>query len=846
MEPSSKPFLVETLAEKKYSTHKHFIHITSLVYLSPQFVLFLVNHAFQNLSVCPATFATMPIDNTIFRDHVRLRERQRAERNASNTLLNLSFPVAGTLDGPSDTSTRPRHHFRRGAISEASGRPILPAVDARGPAPRQQVRIRSRNINEIDITIVPSPRHHQLSTNSTDQTQADQWRGLADQIHRGLVNINSPRVQEQINRAVATLHSSPNAVPTHSVMETSASARDRDTHRYGREGWWTVEHESAASHRPATIPGSNFAVPHSTLNLFQSVDLFAPLAPRPTVRESICAFNHQVDLYFQHLEGLFNNVVAARRTGRAVPSGKLFIVSMELSRVKQLRSILDQESRQFLQAEREAHTARQRGRRNAEAGSSEECLTHEQSPDIESDDDSTISEMDEPEGWTDLDFVLDDDYPREVCFHIGSRQLTFPIEDVEDWMMDGRRRQRRTPRTMQVTSQPPWPGTARGPARRDGRRILHTLAMPETLPAPWLDNAWHGYGDLDNEEGVHLFAGGDGDIPDTEYEDEYEDEYEGEYEGEYEEEYEEEDNGDETGEDLNHEGWGNLAPQDSQAAEQIRPDAEADAEDDAQSQGTPSHVPLVDLTGSPPPPAPNAHVPLIALTTPSTPATWQTISRNTSDESNPATVTSSEREDQQGPDRPHPVHGWTVDHSLFMFSCRGNIFDVTRQLQHAFGFDPELSPHMVGERLNGECAARHRGFIVTFLPGEEGTNMRASRREFLHLRLRHFSNEDVYHGTQDIVEGNLGGEDYERPPLPAMAPDCWDRALDICLLQDLHRGGFDFESFWNRHREALGGTPLSAALRGFLGVRLAQVRYLGITEEELSAAQEPLGCGQSY
>lgn len=107
----------------------------------------------------------------------------------------------------------------------------------------------------------------------------------------------------------------------------------RNIYRYGREGWPTVNSEDLSTARPTIIPGSNFHVPYSTLNLFQSMDLFAPPPPRRSAFDLIIEVNARTAGYLQYIRNLLNATVAAVRSGRYVAPGWFFILSMEVSRV---------------------------------------------------------------------------------------------------------------------------------------------------------------------------------------------------------------------------------------------------------------------------------------------------------------------------------------------------------------------------------------------------------------------------------------------------------------------------------------------------------------------------------
>jgi hypothetical protein len=780
------------------------------------------------------------IDNSILQNHLAIVGHLRAQRNVRPTQSNPSVPPA-RFGRSSEIRTRPRHHFRRGAISEVSGQPSIPVVDGEQIRSRPGVRIRSRTVNEFAITIrVPSGGQLRRPGNIANRAPLNQGRELADRIRRGLVNVNTFSLRERINAAIPTLQNHTTTIRSHQAMDGNSRSR-RDTHRYGRDGWWTVEHdEPPASQRPATIPGSDFAVPHSTLNLFQSVDLFAPPPRRPTYRDRAEAIVVRTDLYRRELENHFNQTVAVRLRGGHVCKGKIFTLSMELGRVRQLRDILMDEYAEMEQAEREAarsSMSRERNSRDTYGRSRDEFSREGQSPDTvehlnfsdsELDDPegwpnpdsvidgdflgdmveegvASITDIPEPEGWSNLDYVIGGDYPQEVCFRIGSREFTYAVEEVEDWIVDERRRERsaraaQTSPLHRLYLQRERERELR-PDDPDNRRILHTLGMPRTSRSPWdhtprpvTSSAYRGYDDeTEPDDDYYQYDDPEDDIPDPEYD--------------------EEDRADETTEDLDHEGWGVSVSRESQAAE--RP--HANSGQNARSLSANANVPVIDLTGS------------------SSPSGSLARSRNTSDESDHVTAGSWEAPDEREPEAPHPVLGWTTEHSFFMFSCRGNIFDVTRQVQNAFAFQPELSPHAIGVKLNGAFASRHCNFIQTHLPGEEGIRIRASRRDLLYQN--NSTNDDIYHGTQEIADGDVSGEYYALPPDPPNTPEFWGRRMDVWMLWDLNRGRFNLLDFWQRWRESLGGSShLDEDLRDFLSIRLAQVRYLGITEAELATA----------
>ena len=801
----------------------------------------------------------MPLIGTpILQHHVGIPEHLRARRTAQRAQP-ISFVPLARLGDSSDTQTRPRHHFRRGAISEASGQPSIPLVDGGQENSQSNVRIRSRTANEFEISIrVPLGRHLQRAVSTLYRPPLNQERELADRIRRGLLNVYTPRRSRRINAVNSTLTHQTTAIQSHPPMERSSETR-RDTLRYGRDGWWTVEHEpdTATRQRPATLPGSDFAVPDSTLNLFQSVDLFAPPPRRPTIHDRALDVTMRVELWRDTIQTIFNEAVAARRRGEHIDPGTIFECSMELSRLLQLRRILEDELGDMETAEIEAarrltrdNQGRSRNDFPAEedsANTEDHCFSDAEINDPEGwptldsviqgdylgdmveEGVASITDIPEPEGWANLGFVSGGgDYLQEVCFRIGSRELIYPIEEVEDWIMNERRRERSARAAQRSPFYRPDRRTERehGPQQTDpdNRRILHTLEMPQTTRSRWRHAPPRArtptsviYQEDDGEtdyEGYYVHVERDelqdhypeSDPLDTDDEEEYEIE-----EGEAEEDEAEVDGADGTTTEVDHESSAGSAPQESQVAEQLH----AMSGQEADSLPARRPVLIIDLTGS------------------SSPSASSRISQNTGDESNSVTARSWEIVSEQDPAAPHPVAGWASEHSCFMFSCRGSIFDVTRQLQNAFGFQPELSPHQVGGHLNDTHAAEHYRFVQRFLPGELGTRMRARNREISILAGTPYP--DVYHGTQEIPDSDSTSRDYALPPDLRYAPESWDRRMDVWMLRDLNRGRFNLVSFWHRWRETLGGSrDHDDNLRAFLSVRLAQVRYLGITEAELA------------
>ena len=195
----------------------------------------------------------MSVDNTIFHDHFGLHGQQRAERDPPSTSPNPSVPTT-SFDGPSDSRTRPRNHIRRGAISEASGQPILTIIDGERPGTQHEIQITSRTINEIEITIrATSGRQQQPANNSPYQAELRWWTELSDRVGRGFANLESPVTRHRIIAATVTWQRVTSAVRNGHGMENNFNTDHQDIYRYGRDGWWTVQDEPVPVNRPLRL-----------------------------------------------------------------------------------------------------------------------------------------------------------------------------------------------------------------------------------------------------------------------------------------------------------------------------------------------------------------------------------------------------------------------------------------------------------------------------------------------------------------------------------------------------------------------------------------------------------------
>lgn len=690
-----------------------------------------------------------------------------SQRSLHLTRHRLSPPIA-SFDSSPDTRTRPRHHFRGGAISTPQSAFIL---DEQQGGAETEVRIRSLTVNpEFEIIVTGlSGRAPHLPRLPTHQEYLQQVRALVGRIRDSLLNPNTPDLQNRAGAAVTSLQNNPSSLQIIQAMEGESGTPRRDTFRFGREGWATVEPESAADQRPATISGSDFVVPPSTLNLFQSVDLFAPPPPRPSARACVAEIRQHISFYQRHLQMTLNDLAERRRSGLDTPRGQIFSFSMESSRVDQLLNIVRLEEREML-----AHAAGVviRTRRDLPPSGEESDDTPDSSveenaladayemafgsdPRFPEEDSSSDSEMREPEGWANLELVMTDDYPQEVRFRIGSQEVVYPVEEVENWILDAQRH--RAPDSL----------------RRDNRRILHTFEVPE-LPIS-SETHWR------NIRAANRLG-------------EYADEISSLLDAR-----------DEIS-DFNDAGNGDVITRAGPLI--LDPVIDGidgnDEDDDADGDDSEGDADMADRESE------------------------------EGDDADDEDSETSSRGRTIYPFPPHPFRDWLRLHSYFMYGCRGNVFEVTAQLNRAFGFQPPITSDEVCDSLNGESAISHHHFVEVFLPGESGIEQRAVMRWEQHRN--DGTDDDIYHGTQPIVEADVDSDEYATPAVPGDMPDEWGREQDIAMLLWLVQGDVQFGVIVQFCRSLLGVDHLSDDLVDFLGIRFAQVRYLGITESEFARA----------
>jgi hypothetical protein len=187
----------------------------------------------------------MSTNNTVFHSFYAYRASQGEQRNSHYATLIQPLVTPATLEDPSQSRTRPRHHFRRGAISGSSGRSIFPVTNPAQVLTQQETRIRAVTHNQIAVPIPPTAYSQQYNRQHTiPSASSTQWHSrteLADRIHRALVNISMDMtmsissLQQQLNIVVAPLEDPTTPLAT-ATADNDATDQPRDTRRFGRAG----------------------------------------------------------------------------------------------------------------------------------------------------------------------------------------------------------------------------------------------------------------------------------------------------------------------------------------------------------------------------------------------------------------------------------------------------------------------------------------------------------------------------------------------------------------------------------------------------------------------------------
>jgi hypothetical protein len=205
----------------------------------------------------------------------------------------------------------------------------------------------------------------------------------------------------------------------------------------------------------------------------------------------------------------------------------------------------------------------------------------------------------------------------------------------------------------------------------------------------------------------------------------------------------------------------------------------------------------------------------------------------------PDTVQHGETEMDVDPERPHNWQKW---HQFFMYSCRGDVSEVTSQLQEMFRFVPEISQDWVARQLNkAENIHEQTEYLQVCLPGETGTLDRAEARQ--QMGLSGFFIQDTYDGKSagQIFDIDPASDAYTEPIRPADLPVTWTPVLDATLLVVLPDIPL-METFWIENmdifREDWAGGIGSSRRAHAISLRCGQLKYLRLSEDQLAVGRQ--------
>lgn len=185
---------------------------------------------------------------------------------------------------------------------------------------------------------------------------------------------------------------------------------------------------------------------------------------------------------------------------------------------------------------------------------------------------------------------------------------------------------------------------------------------------------------------------------------------------------------------------------------------------------------------------------------------------------------------------------WQRFHQYFMYSRRGDVTEVTNELQDTFHFEPVISKAWVGRQLNkAENIREQTEFLEAYLPGETGTLDRAEAR--LQMGLSGFFIQDTYDGKSagQIFDIDPASDAYTKPIRPADLPPTWTPSLDAILLTVLPEISL-MEGFWienaallqEMYEDGVGSSRKEHAL----SLRCGQLSYLRLSEDQLAAGRQ--------
>ena len=624
-------------------------------------------------------------------------------------------------------------------------------------------------VNDISARIVEMSRSMGAFLPGAEIGRRDDSNRPVSSLTEGLLR----EAQEQLNLSA-------------SFFGEAAAPPQTDRYRYGRDGW-PVEGPNESGGRQALITGSgsNFIVPQSTLNLFQSVDLFSPprhsrqiaSSARQRLRARLITCRRNCQLLTDH----FSRAHGVLDGGQRLPNGRLFALSIQII--------------EALRREEQLRLARQQ-------------LRELRYQDIQLDWTGSDEESESGDGQDEQVLITDNgdtdtEGAEEVCFHIGQDStaptLTYSMQEVEAWLRDEGRQHRAAEarsRAMPFAMTEAQISRALNPAvetetylvqEREGFEAM--AAAGSSIPGSLISLRTAARSGPRSELAVERYE--------IEEEDEEEDE---------EDEYEEDE--DDAYEESSH--------QDDRSYE--------DGENDG--DGDEGRDPGFERGNSPsygdPRAADNGTWELEDMRQPG--RAWDPVA--------------GQEVDSQIPSNAAP-RSWRVAYPYLMFSGRGTVSDVTRQLQETFLFDPPISNTWVGEQLNSEeVILQQLAYLNNYLPGESGTMDRAQAR--LNVLPLNVTVPDIHEGMGDWIDIDHTSEAYIQPVTPTDAPRDWSREMDAGLLRSMNRSSAIPGTFW-----VSSTTGDEAFLNGqpdeFIARRRGQVWHMNISEEEMLAAEQRWG-----
>ncbi|KAI9801246.1 MAG: hypothetical protein M1833_002816 [Piccolia ochrophora] len=169
---------------------------------------------------------------------------------------------------------------------------------------------------------------------------------------------------------------------------------------------------------------------------------------------------------------------------------------------------------------------------------------------------------------------------------------------------------------------------------------------------------------------------------------------------------------------------------------------------------------------------------------------------------------------------------WTCFDDMILWSYRGNVARVHAQLQRRYQFLPPISLEWVQQKLR-ETSNRQLEHVRKYLPGEAGT----IRRLRIRTAMLNAGHDFFFQGTMRDDTPPPSDPTYEQPPLPQDVPKTWNRRCDVVLYIAICEGMHSTRAL--QLLRAWRPAYVKRLKQRWLEVRISQIEYLGITNEEL-------------